>query len=109
MIQRGHSLCLRKDRAVVFEYVEISKKIAGISSGSFVNAILRQAGRENEVTGNLLKEVGKGLDDLSELALRTSHPNWVLQSYYQYIHNHHNIIYVLEYSVFLILHHMDIS
>lgn len=61
------------DYAIVDELVNLAKKVKGIRTASFINAVLRNA-FQSEI--NL-----EGLSEDEQLALRTSHPLWLVKMF----------------------------
>ena len=60
--------------AAIYETVELAKRATGKSSGSFVNAILRNIdGKSNHISN--------GEDQLKQMSLEHSHPEWIVSSY----------------------------
>jgi len=62
--------------AVVFEYVELAKKVLGNARATMVNAVLRK------ITQN--EDLLKNPDDIS-LDIETSHPEWIVNSFSQIV------------------------
>ena len=60
--------------AAIYETVELAKRAAGKSSGSFINAILRNIDGQ---TGG----IGDDRDQLTHMSLEYSHPEWIVSSY----------------------------
>lgn len=61
------------DHAATYETTELAKTVAGKSTAGFVNAILRNAIREESA---LRKEI-----ESADLAIRYSHPQWIVDAY----------------------------
>lgn len=61
--------------AAIYETVELAKRVTGKSSGSFVNALLRNIDVRSEDPSVEEK------NDLSRLAIEHSHPEWIVSSY----------------------------
>ncbi|RLV55436.1 rRNA cytosine-C5-methyltransferase [Aeromicrobium phragmitis] len=65
------------DHAAVTTTVELVRRHVGHKPVGFTNAILRRIGRRDLDTW--LSEVTKGLDDDDALAVRFSHPRWIVR------------------------------
>ena len=68
------------EHAAINETVQLTKKIAGDSKASFVNAILRSIQRLPDPE-KAIEEGCKG-DQLAFLSVNHSHPRWIVQSFY---------------------------
>ncbi len=71
-------------RAVVFEYVNIAKKITGQSSSSFVNAVLRGYQRSDNIDAEIENRILEKPDTKSEIKImefKYAHPAWIIESY----------------------------
>lgn len=62
------------DHALVNEYVEVSKIVLGKARSSFINAVLRRACCERATLQS---------DEGLSLALKTSHPQWIVDAFSQ--------------------------
>lgn len=60
--------------AAIYETVELAKRATGKSSGSFVNAILRNIDGKSD-------HIPNGEDQLKQMSLEHSHPEWIVSSY----------------------------
>ena len=60
--------------AAIYETVELAKRATGKSSGSFVNAILRNIDGKSD-------HISNGEDQLKQMSLEHSHPEWIVSSY----------------------------
>lgn len=65
--------------AVVSANVELARKVIGESKGSFVNAILRKATLKS--LSEWLQEIDLNLHEDEVLAIKTSHPQWIVSAY----------------------------
>jgi 16S rRNA (cytosine967-C5)-methyltransferase len=61
--------------AAIYETVELAKRATGKSSGSFVNALLRNIDRRTDVPAIDEKK------SLTQLSIEHSHPEWIVSSY----------------------------
>lgn len=78
------------DHAAVSATVELARKVAGESSGSFVNAVLRN------MTNSIPQEVvAFNLDDVEDkisfLATEFSHPEWIVSAYLDHLKDYKNV------------------
>lgn len=65
--------------AVVSANVELARKVIGESKGSFVNAILRKA--TMKTLDEWLQEIDQDMHEDEVLAIKTSHPLWIVSAY----------------------------
>lgn len=68
------------DRAVLFEYGEITKKIAGESKLAFLNAVLRKITSQPDLVEKITASLSKDPVALREFTY--SHPAWIINSFY---------------------------
>ena len=66
--------------AAVSESVELARKVLGESKASYVNAILRKLA--SSPLEDWLAPVEKKEDVISKLAIKHSHPEWIVSAYY---------------------------
>jgi 16S rRNA (cytosine967-C5)-methyltransferase len=66
--------------AAVSETVELARKVVGESKASYVNAILRTLTRDEDVFSEI--EDSEAFDLISKLAIKHSHPKWIISSYF---------------------------
>ncbi len=65
------------EHASVSQTVDLAKYVVGESSGTFVNAILRSALRDESIHSYP--------DEISRLSSEYSHPRWIVQSFYDLV------------------------
>ena len=75
--------------AAVSANVELARKVLGESKGSFVNAILRKASLKN--LEEWLKLIQHELDHDAQLAIKTSHPKWIVSAYRDLLKDHDEV------------------
>lgn len=82
------------DHAAVSATVELARKVAGESSGSFVNAVLRNM-------TNLIPQEVKELnlagqaDKITYLANEFSHPEWIISAYLDHLKDYEKVVQLL--------------
>ena len=70
--------------AVVNETVELAKAVVGKASATFVNAVLRNVTSKSE-----------SVDDIQDLGIRFSHPDWIINSYRDSLKNEEDLREIL--------------
>jgi 16S rRNA (cytosine967-C5)-methyltransferase len=76
--------------AAIFESVELAKKVVGKSTASFVNAILRK------IDSLEFEELERATEQNAQLALKYSHPEWIVSSYFDSLKNVDEVTSLLE-------------
>jgi len=71
------------DHAAVGETVEVARATVGESKASFVNAILRKATSDTSFESN----IDAITDPKSRLAIKNSHPEWIVSAFYDALRN----------------------
>ena len=66
------------DHASINETVELAKRSGSGRASSFVNAVLRKVAAKK--IEHWFDEIANGLGEMQKLALRTSHPDWIVQA-----------------------------
>lgn len=82
------------DHAAVSATVELARKVAGESSGSFVNAVLRNMTNlipQNSVSLELASQVDKN----TYLANEFSHPDWIISAYLDHLKDYEKVAELL--------------
>lgn len=79
------------DHAAVKETVEVAKFVAGESKASYVNAVLRKIA----ANGFLIPE-SKDWPMLERLSIEYSHPQWIVQSFYDHLKDWDEVESLLE-------------
>ena len=80
--------------AAVSETVELARKVLGESKASFVNALLRKvSARPLEEWLAPLADIG---DEVSRLAIRYSHPEWIVSAYFDLLRDYEEVRLLLE-------------
>jgi 16S rRNA (cytosine967-C5)-methyltransferase len=75
--------------AAVSETVELARKVLGESKASFVNAILRKVSAKS--LEEWLQPIELINDPISRLALRNSHPEWIVSAYFDLLKDLHRV------------------
>lgn len=76
--------------AAIFESVELAKKVAGKSTASFINAILRK------IDSLEFDQLARPTEQSAQLALEYSHPEWIVSSYLDSLKNLGDVSSLLE-------------
>jgi len=82
--------------AAVSATVELARKVVGESKASYVNALLRSITRDLDIYKRL--EADPSAEDLQKLAILHSHPEWIIQSYFDALKNWDSVIELLAYN-----------
>jgi 16S rRNA (cytosine967-C5)-methyltransferase len=75
--------------AAVSATVELARKVLGESKASFVNAILRKVSAKS--LEEWLQPLEQITDPISRLALRYSHPEWIVSAYYDLLKDYERV------------------
>ena len=75
--------------AAVSSTVELARKVLGESKASFVNAILRKVSAQS--LEEWLQPLEQITDPISRLALRYSHPEWIVSAYYDLLKDYERV------------------
>jgi len=73
------------DHAAVAATVEVARKRIGESKASFVNALLRSVTRKS--IGDWFSPLEMITDSVERMAIRYSHPEWIVSAYYDLLKN----------------------
>lgn len=82
------------DHAAVSATVELARKVAGESSGSFVNAVLRNM--TNLIPQELTKlDLASTDDKIAYLSNEFSHPDWIISAYLDHLKDYERVAELL--------------
>lgn len=82
--------------AAVGATVEVARRVVGESKASYVNALLRAISRNLEIFERL--ESDESVDSLSKLAILHSHPEWIIQSYFDSLKDWNSVVDLLAFN-----------
>ncbi|MEI8066439.1 MAG: transcription antitermination factor NusB [Actinomycetes bacterium] len=82
--------------AAVGATVEVARKVVGESKASYVNALLRAITRDLEIYERL--EADESIDRLFKLSILYSHPEWIIQSYFDSLKDWDSVIELLTFN-----------
>ena len=80
--------------AAVGETVEVARYVIGESKASFVNALLRAISSDDGIFDGI--DANTELDQLANLAVKYSHPGWIISSFYDALKNWDSVTELLE-------------
>ncbi len=82
--------------AAVGATVEVARKVVGESKASYVNALLRALTRDLDIFEKL--EADKSVDPLFKMSILYSHPEWIIQSYFDSLKDWGSVVELLEFN-----------